>query len=101
METMDTIHHVKHSWKNEMILPYCAIEDNIKMLCFDGEKHILTVDGKKALVEKWSDIHICEMESLVQRLYGIDSWTFCKKWFSSGSKFQSATFVYIKSKLIE
>lgn len=101
MKTIDSTHRVKHRWRDEIIIPYCAIEDNVNMLCHDGEKHIVTVDGKKALVEKWEEIHICEMDSLVQRIYGIDSWTFCMKWYSSGSKFQSAEFVYIKSKLIE
>lgn len=92
------VHQVKHSWREEMILPLRCITSNINFLTRKEPKQIETTDGFIADVIEWKEVHLCKLETKVKELYGLDVWTFMKRWFDSGEDFDSAYFIYIKSK---
>lgn len=90
-------HHVKHRWKDEIIVPLIALSDNINFLTLKEEKTIITADGVQAKVNKWAEIHICALDDLTKRLYGMSAWDFMLRWYNNGDVFYTAYFVYIKS----
>lgn len=90
-------HQVKHKWREEIILPLRCIVNNINFLTSKCEKYILTTDGVKAKVESYEVLHICTLDELVKRIYGLTTWEFIKRWFDNGEEFDSSHFVYIKS----
>jgi hypothetical protein len=90
-------HHVKHRWKNEIIVPLIALSDNIDFLTLKEDKTIITADGVQAKVNKWEEIHICALDDLTKRLYGMSAWDFMLRWYNNGDVFYTAYFVYIKS----
>lgn len=98
---MDTQHKVKHKWREEIIVPYLAVQNNVPFICDKGEKHIITADGIKALVLKKKEYHMCEMEGIVKRLYGMEVWPFVLRWYNNGFKYLSPSFIYIKSQIVE
>lgn len=98
---MATLHLIKHKWREEMVVPYLGISNNISFLTERGEKQICTADNISASVEAFNEVHVCAMEELIQRLYGMSAWDFMCRWYNSGARFDSANFVYIKSKRID
>ena len=98
---MDTQHLVKHKWRDEIVVPYLAIQNNVTFMCDNGEKHIITADQKKALVLEKKEYHMCEMDEIVKRLYGMDVWPFVMRWYNNGFNLLSPSFIYIKSKIVE
>lgn len=98
---MDTQHLVKHKWREEIVVPYLAIQNNVTFMCDNGEKHIITADQKKALVLDKKEYHMCEMEEIVKRLYGMDVWPFVMRWYNNGFNLLSPSFIYIKSQIVE
>jgi hypothetical protein len=98
---MDTQHLVKHKWRNEIIVPYLAVQNNVTFMCDNGEKHIITADQKKALVLEKKEYHMCELEDTVKRLYGMEVWPFVLRWYNNGFKYLSPSFIYIKSQIVE
>lgn len=93
-----TYHHINHKFREEIIVPYVAIENNITYMTTKGEKHITFADGITAKVVESYEKHICELESKIQSLYGIDAWSFVKRWFASDKGMDSMHFVVIKVK---
>lgn len=92
------IHQVKHRWREEMILPVRCINSNIDFLIGSEPKQIKTTDNIVADVIEWKEIHLCKLEKSIKELYGMTVWDFMNKWFNSGEEFDSAHFIYIKSK---
>ena len=94
------IHKVHHNKSNEIIVPYCAIEDNIKFMQHDGNK-IEFLDGTKMDVTHKKEIHILEREDLIKNIYGQqhNQYTILNGWYSIfGDKLMSLWFVWIKCK---
>lgn len=93
-----TYHHVNHKYRETIIVPYISIENNITYLTSKGERFIIFADGIKARVIESYEKHICELEEEIRKLYGIDTWSFVKRWYQSDKAMDSMHFVVIKVK---
>lgn len=91
-----TYHHVTHKYRDEIVIPIIAIENNITFFTNKGERYIIFVDGVKAKVVDVQEKHICELEETIKRLYNCDCWTFVKKWYATYKNMESMVFVCIK-----
>lgn len=91
-----TYHHINHKFRETIIVPYVAIENNISYLTNKGERYIIFADGIKGKVVESSEKHICELEEDIKKLYGIDTWSFVKRWYQSDKAMDSMHFVVIK-----
>lgn len=91
-----SVHHINHRYREHIIVPYLAISDNIKFATNKGERYISFSDGVIAKVIEATEQHICQLEEKVQKLYGIDVWTFIKKWYSAYKQMDSMHFIEIK-----
>lgn len=97
MESNETTYHqINHKFRETIILPYVAIENNISYLTNKGERYIIFADGVKGKVIESSEKHICELEEDIKKLYGIDTWSFVKRWYQSDKAMDSMHFVVIK-----
>lgn len=91
-------YYIKHSYKEDVILPLCGIADNVNFLFDDEEKFVKTSDGIKARLIDCKELHIVELEKDIQEIYKIDAWSFLKKWYSANDGMQSARFLKLKLK---
>ena len=65
----------------------------------NGDKYVTTADGVRCKVEHWEEKHICELDSKIKELYGIDAWSFICRWFkASNGHMDSMHFLIIKLK---
>ena len=96
-------HFVNHRWGDELIVPCCALNHNIEFITSKNtdDLYIISRDEVKAKVILWKEVHICELEKDIQRLYKISAWDFVMRWYNGGTHFSSAYFIYIKSKKID
>lgn len=91
-----TSHFINHSFREMIIVPYVAITNNVDFLMSNGDKFITTADGIKCKVQSYEEKHICELEQDIQSLYGIDAWSFVKRWYKADKDMQSMYFIKIK-----
>ena len=87
---------IDHKFKEEMIVPYCAIDNNIAFLLCKGERFLDTSDGVRAKVISADEKHICDLEQDVFRLYGKDAWSFIKIWHKYNKNSSSLLFLHLK-----
>lgn len=93
-------HKIHHNKSNEMLLPYCAIEDNIELMQYDDSK-VEFLDGTKMSVTHKKEVHILKSEDLIKSIYGQkhDPYTILEGWYSKfGDKLNSLWFAWIKCK---
>lgn len=91
-----TYHHVSHNFRDEIIVPIIAIENNITFMINKGDRYIIFHDGVKAKVSEVQEKHIFELEEEIKRLYNCEVWTFVNKWYATYKIMDSMTFVCIK-----
>ena len=91
-----TYHHVRHRYKDEIIIPYLALERNMALFSNKGEHHIIFSDGAKGKVITYKEVHICEAEEDIKRIYGMDAWTFMRRWYLADKGMDSMHFIYMK-----
>lgn len=91
-------YYIKHSYKEDVVLPLCGIADNVNFLFDDEEKFVKTSDGIKARLIDCKELHIVELEKDIQEIYKIDAWSFLKKWYNANNGMQSARFLKLKLK---
>lgn len=97
MESNETVESmVNHKFKEEMIVPYVGITDNIRFMMTKGDRYVTTSDGARCRVIAMKEVHICVVENMVMKLYGIDAWTFIKRWYSTQKSMDSLHFLYLK-----
>lgn len=95
--TQDTYHRVKHKFRDVIIVPIIAISNNWDFLLNKrAKKRIKTADGAECIAVEWETNHICEFEEDIKKIYGLDPWTFIKRWYSSEPNFTSTEFVKIR-----
>ena len=92
------VSNINHKYKEQVVLPYVAITNNIRFLLTNGERYVVTTDNVKCQVESLKEVHICELEKVIHEIYKIDCWTFIKKWYASQGSMGSMYFVYMKLK---
>ena len=89
--------YVNHRFREEIIIPYVALDNNISFLLSKGEKEIITADGLTCKVIECQEKHICELEDKIKQLYnGIDCWSFIKRWYVTKKSMDSLHFIYLK-----
>lgn len=91
-----TKHHINHRYKDEVIVPFVGLSDNCTFIMSKGEKQITCADGVEAKVVEWKDCHICTLEEDIKRLYGIDTWSFVRRWYQTEKRMDSMTFIKMK-----
>lgn len=75
---------IQHTYKREVIIPVAALYHNLEFLTSkEDEKLIKTSDGFICKVKRYDQIHICQLEQDIQRLYNMDTWSYIKKWYSA------------------
>ena len=94
----DVTSQVAHRYKECMILPLVAISDNFNFVMTCGKRFVITQDGVKCDVIEYEEKHICQLEDDIRALYGVDAWTFTKKWYNFNNTMDSMTFVKLKLK---
>lgn len=94
----DTYHNIKHSFREEIILPIAAIGNNVDFLLYKGVKHVKTSDAIECIVEEWEEVHICDLEKDIQRIYNSATWPFILKWRKFEPCMTSMNFIKMKLK---
>lgn len=89
-------HAINHRFREELIVPFVGITNNVNFIMSKGEKTIVCADGIKAKLLDWKDLHICELENDIQDMYGISAWDFVKRWFKTEKRMNSMTFIKMK-----
>ena len=87
---------IDHKFREEMIVPYCAIDNNIAFLLCKGERYLDTKDGVRCKVLSVEERHICDLEQDIYRLYGKDAWSFIKIWHKYNKNSSSLIFIHLK-----
>ena len=87
---------IDHRFKEEMIVPYCAIDNNVAFLLCKGERFLDTKDGLRCKVLSAEERHICDLEQDIYRLYGKDAWSFIKIWHKYNKNSSSLIFIHLK-----
>ena len=96
--TETVVSNINHKYREQVVLPYIAITNNIRFLLTNGDRYVVTNDNVTCKVESLKEVHICELEKVIQELYNIDCWTFIKKWYAAKGSIGSMYFVYMKLK---
>lgn len=89
-------YNINHRFKEEVIIPFVGLNDNVQFLCDKGEKQIICTDGTLCKLKQCEEKKIFDLESDVQRIYGIDTWSFLKRWHSVAPKMDSLSFFKMK-----
>lgn len=90
---------IRHKFKEEIIVPYVAVYPNVG-ITKDLNATACFKCGTKAKIVSVNEIHICELESEIKAIYGLDAWSYIKKWYNFDKSMQSMYFLKIKSKKI-
>lgn len=97
MERNETTYHkVRHKYREEIIVPYIAVQNNIDFILNKGERYLLTADSIKAKVLGCKEVHICELKDEINRLYGMSAWDYICKWHDAEKNMDSLHFLHIK-----
>lgn len=97
MERNETSYHkIRHKFREEMIVPYIAVQNNIDFMLNKGERYLLTADGIKAKVTECKEVHVCELKDDIKRLYDMDAWDYICRWYNAEKCINSLYFLHIK-----
>lgn len=97
MERNETSYHkVKHRYKEEIIVPYIAVQNNIDFMLNKGERYLITADNVKAKVLEAKEVHMCELWEDIDRLYKLSVWDFIVRWYNSEKNMDSMHLLHIK-----
>lgn len=97
MERNETSYHkIRHKFREEMIVPYIAVQNNIDFILNKGERYLLTADGIKAKVIECTEVHVCELKDDIKRLYDMDAWDYICRWYNAEKCMNSLYFLHIK-----
>lgn len=86
---------IRHKFKEEIIVPYVAVHPNIGITHDDNATACFKC-GTKAKVVSVKEIHICELESEIRAIYGLDAWSYIMRWYNFDHSMQTMYFLKIK-----
>lgn len=92
------VYEVKHKFRDTIIIPICAITNNIDFLLNKGDKKVITSDKIKCVVIDYQEKHICELEKLIREIYNISAWDMICKWYRYCKYMDSMHFLILKLK---
>lgn len=88
--------YINHKHRNEVIVPYIAVRNNIRFGLHKGDRYVITSDGVRCKVVECKEAHICNLEDKVKELYGIDCWKFIQRWYKVKESMGSMYFFYMR-----
>lgn len=91
-----TVHAINHRYRDELLVPYIGIENNVQFFLSKGDKSVVTSDGITAKVLEMKERHLCTLEEDIQRIYGISPWYFITRWYNADKRIDSMIFVHLK-----
>ena len=91
-----TVHTINHRYRDELLVPYIGIENNVQFFLSKGDKSVVTSDGIMAKVLEMEECHLCTLGEDIQRIYGISPWNFITKWYNADERIDSMIFVHLK-----
>lgn len=90
--------YISHSFKEEILVPYAAIRNNIQFFEARTGQRVITADGVRCKVVWLEVMNICECEGLIKTLYATEPWDFLCAWHKSKPDMVSLDFVNIRLK---
>lgn len=80
-------HFIKHSYKEEIIVPYVAFYNNFAFLTdSDEEKFVVTADNQRCKIVEYHIKNALELGEDIQRIYGLDVLAFLNRWYEASEK---------------
>ena len=98
--TNDVVSRVAHKYKEHIIVPLVALTKNFEFMATIGKRFVVTQDGIMCSVEQYEERHICELDDDIRKIYGMDAWSFIKKWYKYNPALDSMTFIKLKLKQV-
>lgn len=92
-------YYIRHKFKEDIIIPYVGLYPNIDFLN-DNDAYAYYKDGVRAKIISAKEIHICLLESEIKAIYGLDVWSYIKKWYAFDKSMQTMYFLKIKAKKV-
>jgi len=94
------MNEIAHAYREEIIIPLCAMKNNVDFLLENGKKTIVTTDEIVSDLISYKEIHILsdEAKELVGRLYRMSVFSFIKLWYKKYGDIIKMTFLYLKLK---
>lgn len=97
----ETQHEIRHSYKEEIIIPTVALTNTFDFFMFPRAKKVVRMaDGTMCEVSWYEEKHICEFEDDIKRLYNMEAWDFIKKWYKADFMMTNMMFVKIVFKKV-
>lgn len=88
--------YISHSFKEEIVVPYAAIQNNIQFFEARCNQRVVTADGVRCKVV-WLEVkNICEYGDLIKSIYATEPWDFLCAWHKSKPDMMSLDFVNIR-----
>lgn len=79
------IYTIRHTYKPKIIIPCLGVKGkdftNLDFLLDKNERIVLTSDNVKCIVTNLEEKHLLELESEIQSIYGIDAYSWLKRWY--------------------
>lgn len=94
-------YYINHSYKEEIILPYIGLDNNVSFFCDREEKEIVCSDGVVCKITEFEHKNIFDFEEDILRIYGMDIASFLKRWHSVSKGLNSMYFMKMKLKKID
>lgn len=80
---------IRHTFKPTIIVPHFALRNNGKssldFMLNEGERVVVTSDGVECRALNVEEKHLCELESDIKSIYGMDTWNWLKRWYNIDS----------------
>jgi hypothetical protein len=89
-------YHINHRFKDEIIVPLVAITNNVAFLFDTSERSVVMGDGVIGKVISCDEVHICALESEINRMYNITPWAFVARWYKIYPQMDSMFFLKLK-----
>ena len=87
-------YYIKHKFREKIVVPYVGIYPNIFSLSAIVGKTAVTSDHKQCTIVKVEEVHICEAEGIIYKLYNMNIGEYLLKWYKIDKAMQSM-FVYV------
>lgn len=91
-----TLHAINHRYRDELLIPYMGIENNVQFFLSKGDKQVVTSDGIMAKVIWKEERHLCTLVDDIQRLYNLSLQDFILRWYNADKRIDSMIFVHLK-----
>ena len=82
-------YYIKHKFREKIVVPYVGIYPNIFSLSDIVGKTAVTSDHKQCIIVKLEEVHICEAEGIIYKLYNMTIGEYLLKWYKIDKAMQS------------